>query len=194
MCLKKKPESTEEPQEEKTELTEEQEKQADAIFTYIAQMSEKIYEHEIERTTSLIEQASKMQAAFSFMFTSIFMVAQIVFEYSVLSKVFLTVVFSSVGLTLLFSIFSATIVQHRRKREDFVSAKKFSEDAIDNYQLLITEAQRQKHRAETYAKIQKSMSNINKKREKWIRASMDSFYLTVFLCVFWFIMGLLIAI
>ena len=73
------------------------------VFAFIGEMAKVKYENEIRREESIIQQASQMQTAFSFITAALFMVAPIAIEYrgTVLSLSFFLVASYSAFLLLL---------------------------------------------------------------------------------------------
>lgn len=161
---------------------------ANDCYEYMANFAKTIYENETRREDSLIQQASHMQTAFSFVIASVLMLAPIVLEYrGSFSLRFVITVFSTVIITLLFSLFSATMAQNRVKREDFPSVSIIKAKITNGFMLFQTKAQRNKYLLDTYEKMHNSYSKTNDKRRLWVRASMISFYISLALCAFWFV-------
>ncbi len=180
MCRRKKPKPAKEPETITPNVTKEQ---LTDIYTYIAQMSEKIYDRELQRYTALIEQAGRMQSAFSFVFAAIYLIAPIVIDnLTNVPKAFWGVSFTAVGIILMFSIFAATRVQDLRQANGFPNADTFQNYVLKEYDKLSDEAHRQKFTADTYAQIQKSIAKTNSEREHWIKVSMIAFYIALILC------------
>ena len=84
-------------------------------YSYIAQFARNAYEGEERREASIIEQAGRMQSAFSFVIAALFMLAQIIATHTVLSATFLVSSLFTVSITLVFSLLFATIAQRREK-------------------------------------------------------------------------------
>ena len=80
-------------------ITENEE--AKVIYRHIAALARSAYEEEKKREESIIEQAGRMQSAFSFVIAALFMLAQILLSYTILSSAFLIASISSVSITLL---------------------------------------------------------------------------------------------
>lgn len=156
-------------------------------YEYLADFSKAIYENEMRREDSLIQQASHMQTAFSFVVAAVFMLVPIVIEHrGIFSFRFIVMVFSSIVTALLFSLFAATMAQNRIKREDFPSVSTIKTKITIEYKKFKTEAQRSKYLLDTYEKMHTSYSETNDKRRFWVHVSMISFYLSLALCVIWF--------
>ena len=160
-------------------------------FRYMADFAELIYQNEQRREDSLIQQASNMQTAFSFVIAALFMVATIVVDYrGVLSLPFLLLVFSTITLTLLVSLFAATMAQNRVKRDDFPSVSSIKEKIIIEYANFETPAQRDKYIVDTYEIMHKSYAELNDRRRMWVNISMNFFYGSLALCIMWFIVAI----
>lgn len=165
-------------------ITENEE--AKVVYQYIADFAKSIYEGEEKREASVIEQAGRMQSAFSFVIAALFMLAQILVAYTVLSSAFLIASISSVSITLLLSLLFATIAQRRFKRTYLAPAKELSDHIKANYQFFLTSAQRNKNLSETYEEISSSLEKKNNTRIVFIQLSMGLFYFSLGLCLFWF--------
>lgn len=165
---------------------------AEKLYEYIVDFDKEIYENEEHREDSLIQQATNMQTAFSFVTAAIFMVAPIVLEYrGNLSIEFFLVVFASISATLIGSLFCATKAQKRYQRNSFPMADLLQKKVESEYQCFITPAQRSKYLAKTYSQLHKSLASINEKRVKWINYSMILFFCSLGLCVFWFVVTII---
>jgi len=160
-------------------------------YRFIVKYAKEVYEGEERRENSIIEQAGRMQAAFSFVIAALFMLAQIIIEHTTLSFPFLLLSLSSVSLSLLSSLLLATLAQRRVRRVLFPSVKVFREQVIDHYGSFETTAQRDKYMATIYEKMAASHEDANNKRVKLIRTSMLLFFVALALCLFWFIIGML---
>ena len=94
------------------------------LYSYIADFDKEIYANEERREDSLIQQATNMQTAFSFVSAAVFMVAPIVIEYrGKLPLEFFLIVFALISGLLLACLFCATMAQRRSKRNSFPTAK-----------------------------------------------------------------------
>lgn len=167
---------------------------AGTLYEYISSFDREIYENEERREDSLIQQATNMQTAFSFVSAAVFMVAQIAIDdnrRASLSLVFFTV-FSIISAFMLICLFCATMAQRRTKRTSFPLAKDFQELVENNYNDFETKSQREKYIAETYAKLHQSLANSNAMRVKWIQRSMRAFYAALGSCVGGFIIAITI--
>ena len=160
-------------------------------YAYMADFARLIYENEERREDSLIQQASTMQTAFSFVIASVFVVAAIVIDNrGTLSLEYLLLVFSCITATLIFSLFSATMAQNRTKRDDFPKVATIKQKITDEYKNFQTSAQRSKYLVDTYEIMHTSYAESNDKRRQWVVLSMWSFYISLAQCVIWFIISL----
>ena len=160
-------------------------------YAYMAAFARIIYENEEQRESSLIQQASQMQTAFSFVIAAVFMVAAIVVEnHDPLSLDFLLLCFSTITIALLISLVAATIAQSRYKRDDFPQVATMKMRVITEFENFKTEAQRSKYLLDTYEVMHKSYEETNEKRRKWVVISMNSFYTALALCALWFFVGI----
>lgn len=158
---------------------------------YLNEYAKFRYENELRREDSIIQQASQMQTAFSFVTAALFMVAPIVIEYnSKLSLTFFLFVFSTITIALLFSLLFATLAQNRKITKNFIDVSDFVEYVENNENNFETENQRLKYITDTYGDVQKDKAIINDKRVKFIRISMWMFYAALGLCAFWFIVAI----
>lgn len=172
-------------------LTEEQERQAVALYTHVKELSQLKYESELRREDSLIQQSSHMQTAFSFMTAAVFMALPIMIEYKgVLSLVFFLVAISSIVFFLLVSLVTASLAQRRVKKETLMNITELEKFVSDNWQQTLNESQQLKQWVAVVGKVQRSLSEINEKRVVKIRISMGSFFISIGLIVFWFIVAI----
>ena len=174
----------------RTEKEQAEQLQTDC-YGYMADFARLIYENEERREDSLIQQASNMQTAFSFVIASVFMVAAIAVDNrGVLSLEYLLLAFSCITATLIFSLFSATMAQNRTKRDDFPKVITIKQKITDEYENFQTPAQRSKYLVDTYENMHISYAAMNDKRRRWVVISMWSFYVSLAQCIFWFIISL----
>ncbi len=158
---------------------------------FMADLSAKIYESEESRARSIIDQAGRMQAAFSFVLAAVLVSAQIIVPLKTLSRGFLLLSYFSVLLFLMMCLIFATIAQQRAKRAQWPSISDIKNQIINEYQSFATSAQRNKYLAETYEDMFRSYERINDKRVLWIRLSMLMFYIALGCIAFWSLTGLL---
>ncbi len=160
-------------------------------YSYIAQFARSAYEGEERRESSIIEQAGRMQSAFSFVIAALFMLAQIIATHTVLSAAFLISSLFTVSITLLLSLLFATIAQRRKKGKCLPPINELTDYIIKNQKYFLTPAQRNRYLAETYGEMQQSLEKNNDKRIVYIRISMLMLYISLALCLFWFIVAIL---
>ena len=161
-------------------------------FAYIARIASIIYESEEKREHSIVEQAGRMQAAFSFVIAALLVFAQILVEKNTLPTAYLVISFSSVTFFLLLCLLFATFAQRRVKRSQWPSINDLENKVINEFKSFATEAQRSKYLLETYGAICDSHEKANNQRVLWLRTSMMMFYISLGLIVFWFNVGVLI--
>lgn len=161
------------------------------LYSYIADFDKEIYANEERREDSLIQQATNMQTAFSFVSAAVFMVAPIVIEYrGKLPLEFFLIVFALISGLLLACLFCATMAQRRSKRNSFPTAKDFQGLVETDYTDFEAKSQREKYIAETYKELHESLASTNEKRVFWIQLSMRVFFITLGGCIAAFIIGL----
>lgn len=167
---------------------------AGTLYEYISSFDREIYENEERREDSLIQQATNMQTAFSFVSAAVFMVAQIAIDDN--RRASLSLVFSrffqSYPLSCLFVYFAQLWRKGELSVTSFPLAKDFQELVENNYNDFETKSQREKYIAETYAKLHQSLANSNAMRVKWIQRSMRAFYAALGSCVGGFIIAITI--
>lgn len=166
---------------------------ASTLYEYIASFDKEIYADEKRREDSLIQQATNMQTAFSFVSAAVFMIATIAIDNrGKMSLLYLLVIFSIISALLLACLFCATMAQRRYKQHLFPYAKDFQSQVEERYTEFQTRAQREKYIAEVYAKSHKSLSDSNDNRVVWIQRSMGLFYVSLGVCVIEFTITLII--
>lgn len=161
------------------------------LSEFVLELSQKKYEREIYRETSIIEHAGRLQTAFSFMTAGEFMAAPIIVSYrGELSLEFLLLVFSTITACLLFSLFAAVRAQKREAVRDFPPINDTKNYAEGNSEKLNSEKQRNIYYTNLLAGVDDDKTLVNDKRLKWIERSTISFYACLALCVFWFVVSL----
>lgn len=159
----------------------------DVLYEYIASFDREIYANEIHREESLIQQATNMQTAFSFVSAAVFMLAAIIMDHrGELSLKIFPVVLIIISLFLLFSLLCATLAQMRFKRKAFPEASAFQNFVEKNYKQFESKAQRAKYMADTYSILHKGLSDTNEVRVSWIQRSMRFFIGAIIMCVIGF--------
>ena len=165
---------------------------ADDCYEYMKHIAEVIYENEERREDSIIQQASHMQTAFSFVIAAVFMATPVMMEYrGHLTESFFFVAISSISFLLLVSLIFATMAQNRKKREVFPSIESIRDKIENDYKLFQTIAAREKYLVKMYEKIHPSLEKSNDRRVLWVRLSMGSFYVALALCIFWYIVAII---
>ena len=115
-------------------------------YTFLSEFAKMKYESEVKREDSIIQQASHMQTAFSFITAALFMVAPIVIENKgSLSLTFFLIAFSSITFALLLSLFLATMAQNRKKNATFPDVCSMRDYVKENESYFENEDQRQKY-------------------------------------------------
>ena len=161
------------------------------LYSFIADFDKEIYANEERREDSLIQQATNMQTAFSFVSAAVFMLAPIVIEYrGKLPLEFFLIAFALISGLLLACLFCATMAQRRSKRNSFPTAKDFQGLVETDYTDFEAKSQREKYIAETYKELHESLASSNEKRVFWIQWSMRVFFITLGGCIAAFIIGL----
>lgn len=165
--------------------------QQSKLSTHIRQIVQMIYEAELRREDSLIQQSTQMQTAFSFTSAALFMVAAIDVEYKgTLTYDFMLLVFSSITALLLTSLILATVAQKREKRNDFASIKETSEFIENNYQSIVSDAAKDLQYISLIEKVQSEIKRTKDNKVVLIQWSMRMFYCSIGLSVIWFIIAL----
>lgn len=160
-------------------------------FVYLNEYAKLKYDNELRREDSIIQQASQMQTAFSFVIAALYMAAPIILQYrGTLSLEFFLLVFASITIALIFSLLFATLAQNRKRTKNFVDISEFIKYMEENENLFDTEEQRLSYISQTYGKVQQSKATLNDKRITKIRISMYAFYIALGLCAFWFVVAL----
>lgn len=173
------------------EMTNEQENQAVALYKHTKELSQIKYESELRREDSLIQQSSHMQTAFSFTTAAIFMAVQIILDNrGVLSLEFFFVAISSIVLCLMISLVTASLAQRRVKKQALMSVFDIEEFVAENWQQTLKESQQLKQWVKVIGAVQKSLADINEKRVLLIRISMGSFFASIGLIIFWYIVAI----
>lgn len=162
------------------------------IMIYEAQFAEKILDREMKRQEDILQQASHMQTAFSFATATIFMALPVIVGYKgSLSYEFLLFAFSTITILLFVSLFLATFAQRRIKEKEYPSISSFIKYIEDNYTKFLKREQREKYLADTYADIQKSYEDSNKKRSNCLFASTMVFYASLVSAFVFFVIGII---
>lgn len=143
-----------------------------------------------ERKESIIQQASRMQANFSFVIASLFLLLSIIVpNINNLSIGFIVLAFSSTSIMLFASLIMATFTQSRMKEIILSSSKEIIEIVAINSDALIDEGDRVNHLISNYSTMEEKLRINNSKRIKYLNASMILFYISIFMFIGWFIIG-----
>ena len=160
---------------------------ADNKWKFLLQYAETIYKNEQRREHNIIEQAARMQSAFSFVIAALFVLIPTIIEYSTIPIHIIVVAFSLITICLISSLVFATVAQNRKKRHDFPPISKMIEEVNNNSTYYESEEQQQKYLAETYCKIHDNYERNNNLRSLFLKISMWSFYASIVFCIIWFI-------
>ena len=160
-------------------------------YSFILTLAKDTYLDEVRRESSIIEQAGRMQAAFSFVITALFVLAQILIEYTVLSSLFVILSLSSVSITLLSSLVCATLAQRRARMVLFPTVSNTKEQVLKRYKSFATSAQKNAYLVEIYEKAFCSIEKTNNQRVRFIWFSMLLFYVAITLCLLWFLIAII---
>ncbi len=150
------------------------------MLQFIEDSCKSSYESELERGNSIQQQASNMQAAFSFITAGMFVIAQIVCEQidkeSSLSTTQVFIGFGSITAWLIISLFLATLAQSRKIRKDAApSPFQLIQNVFFNYSAASDTNERQSSTIIMYHKMYEDLHKINDKRVKNVKYSMMSF-------------------
>lgn len=149
------------------------------------------YDSELRREDSIIQQAGHMQAVFSFVSIGVVTLIPVIISCKgSLSIYYLILVFSTILVVLLFSLFAATMAQNRKRQYLFPDVYKQINYIHEHEEYFDSEINRIKYLANSYSEMQVSLTQNNRKRILWIKISMYSFYVSLVLCVFWFIFSI----
>ena len=170
--------------------TDQEEKQAVALYKHVKELSQLKYESELRREDSLIQQSSNMQTAFSFMTAAVFMASTVAIENrGTITLNFFFVSISSIIFFLLISLLTASLAQKRVKKEALMNIPEIETFVSENWQTTIKESQQLKQWVDVIGKVQKSLEEINSHRVQLIRISMWSFLASLCLVIFWFVVA-----
>lgn len=160
-------------------------------YSFILALTKETYLNEVKRESSIIEQAGRMQAAFSFVITTLFVLAQILIEYTILSSLFYILSLSSVSFALLSSLICATLAQRRARMTLFPSVTSIRDQVLKQYKSFATTAQQDAYLVKIYEKTFRSLEKTNNQRVRFIWFSMLLFYVAIALCLFWFVVAII---
>ncbi len=168
-------------------------KQGIEEYRFLAAFSKEILDSEERREQAIVDQAGRMQQAFSFVTVAVLAIVPLLLSWTRLSQI-LIFIFSSIALTgLCVSLILATMVQWRYKREDYPNIEDLHEKMKTEFEFFDTEEQRNKYYVETLTVIQKSLGERTDKRIRNLKGSMLVFILTLFICLICFVFGLAVT-
>ncbi len=174
-----------------TQQEEENDKMVKDCYRYMLDFSKIIFENEIKREESIINQAGRMQSAFSFITLSVLAAVPVIIKYrGLLSLNFLFFAFSSIVISIIISLIFATVAQDRKKRSDFPTISMIRQLIEEEYENFDSFAKRDKYLVKTYEKIHNDYVKVNEKRIMYIKLSTYSFYVAVALIFFWTVISL----
>ena len=156
-------------------------------WEFLLEYSKIIYENEEKRERSIIEQAGRMQSAFSFVIAALFVLIPTIIEHSGISLGIIVTAFSSITLFLILSLVLATLAQYRKKRNDFPRISKMVEELAKYPDAYKTKEQKQKYLTETYETIHDNYEDDNTTKQHYLKASMYLFFVAIALCIIWFV-------
>lgn len=142
-----------------------------------------IYDEEAARENSILQQASNMQSAFSFITAGLFIIAQIVTDqlgqHSDLSYKTIFINFAITTACLLLSLIFATIAQSRFLRSPRKPILQYIQEVADQYYDLQDESQRIQLSIQEYEGLYNSLHRNNNIRVAFVRLSMWSFSIAI---------------
>ena len=164
------------------------------VLRYAEKVTNRKYLRELEVESGIIEQASHMQTAFSFITAGVFMVAPIACEYRgenvSLNTIFF--IFSAITIPLLVSLLFATMAHDRKKHDEEADGKKSYLYFLQNEDWFKEEKGQLYYSIQLNIELQKSIAQKNEERLKSLRLSSMFFYVAIFLCFICFIVYLII--
>lgn len=144
--------------------------------------SKEIYQAEIERENSILQQASNMQGAFSFVTAGLFVIAEIVTDNKGEKTPYLSIIipFCIITLFLLASLLFATLAQERKTKDmGPPSIEGFLKNLTDQKQEMKTPEARSLFTIKEYNGFYSSLRDLNEKRISKIKISMALFYFSL---------------
>lgn len=176
-----------------TYKTETLEEQAVSLYRHVKELSILKYESELRREDSLIQQSSHMQTAFSFMTAALFMAAPILIDNrgDALSINFFFWSFSSIVASLLVSLVTSSLAQRRFKKKTFMSIPEIESFVSDTYENTLKESEQLKQWVQVVGDVQTRLEELNDIRAILIRISMGSFWVSIGLVAFWYILAVI---
>lgn len=172
---------------------DELEEQAVNLYMYVKELGTLKYEAELRREDSLIQQSSHMQTAFSFMSAALFMAAPILIDNrgNQLSLDYFFAALSSIVFCLLVSLITASLAQRRVLKRTFMSIPEIEDFVSSTYKQTLKRSAQLKQWVQVVGDVQVSLQEVNEKRVKLIRISMEFFFGSICLIVFWYVVALI---
>ena len=165
------------------EKLQEVDNNSEATLLYLAEMCKDIYNTEVERESSILQQASNMQSAFSFVTAGLFVIAQIVSDHrgGRLTPFWVLIGFGIITLLLMLSLVSATIAQRRYPKNGPPTIELLLEEINKNNSVVNMQYARTRHKftIKQFGAYHYSLKKVNDKRIFWIKVSMFLFYLAL---------------
>ncbi|WP_444641142.1 hypothetical protein ACRQU7_12165 [Caproiciproducens sp. R1] len=150
------------------------------------------YNEELSREQSLLTQAAQMQTAFSVITAALFMLLPILIDNrGTLDLTFIFIFVSIITLFLLVSFVLALLAQWRFKIRT-LSGSDIQNNIIDSINELLSEEKIIVYKTNLLKKLQTDRFKANEKRVFYITISMIAFYLSIFLCLIFFVTSIVI--
>ena len=173
-------------------LSDIDQKKAEAGYRYLLGFSKEIFKSEERRESTIIEQAGRMQQAFSFVSVAILAILPLLLTWTKLPQTFVLIISSAALLGLCICLLFATLAQWRYKREDYPTISSLHNKMMSEFTSFETEVQCNKYYVEVLGKIQESLSRRTDRRIRLLKISMGVFILSLFSCICSYILGILI--
>lgn len=165
------------------------------LLSRVEQLAKQKYEEEIKREESLIAQSSNMQTVFSVSTAALFMLLPIIIDKEYRGNLSLNTTYlfvSIITFCLLSSLFFATRAQARRKRVMFATMDSIINEIGDTSKFqanLENPFTLTRKLINSYHEAYKSLFNNNNKRVILIRISMWLFYISLGLCIVFYLVS-----
>lgn len=175
--------------------TEEEERIITQQYKHIKSLALLKYDAEEKREQGLLQQASQMQTAFSFMTAAVFMAVPICIEYRGLINLnfFLICVSVIIGFLLLSLVF-ASVAQWRWKTSTFPDIAEIKKSVIDSpeWEKLCVEYHQIDQWVNLVSDVQKEKTKLNDRRVILVMISMICFYMAILVVAVSFVIGVMI--
>ena len=162
------------------------EKELDDLLDHLESTSKEIYQTEVERENSILQQASNMQSAFSFVTAGLVVLAQIVCDHNTNENlwIIIAICFSVVAALLMLSLVLATKAQTRFIRENGPpSVVDIIDQANEDFEAMMNKYTRYMLKIETFNGLYSDLRKVNDLRVRLVEYSMRSFYLALALSI-----------